>query len=520
MSDMNFPILGTNIPPAVGRLDILAKMKASLTKPVPDHIQVIGARFAGKTVVLHELAKILSQTENNYTTVIMWDLGHQTPATDEQFLQTLAEKIASALSMDHPDYTKHIRASEDNLYAGIEDVLDMLKTENKRILVIMDGFDKPLENGKLTRSLWDQLRELAQLSSFRLMTASRRRLRELIRHPEAQTSDFWNIFNPEPVQIGCFNDNDLNEILKKLPTLTFDQGALSELRNESNCYPVLLLGVLNTISNRVSNGIINSQIVCDAASQALVVLRDQIESLWDDCPASSKDLYLRVIDEKFIPRSLIAQSDIDRLVEKGFATIATNKIQKPCRLLIRYLEEQPTEGNALIRLFGTSDAYISNVKSVFERRIDQIDGIDPLLKRYLERAIGDLPVHPVVFMTNIRGIVDSVFELIWAAELPSKKIPTDWLDDWSYNNEKIDGLKSGFPQGGKRVLLLRLMTGTENSSPRAKKISKTTYHLVNATQSFGDFGQHQNGSAIDQGTAYAVFLLCLELVASISRELS
>ena len=86
MSDMCFPILGTNIPTAIGRQNIIERMKASLTKPLPDHLQVTGARFAGKTVVLHELVNILSQDKNTYISVLMWDLGHKTPATDEQFL--------------------------------------------------------------------------------------------------------------------------------------------------------------------------------------------------------------------------------------------------------------------------------------------------------------------------------------------------------------------------------------------------------------------------------------------------
>lgn len=520
MSDICFPILGTNIPPAIGRHKVLGKMKASLTKLLPDHLQVTGARFSGKTVVLHELVNILSQDKNTYISVLIWDLGHKTPATDEQFLSAFAKKLASGLAENYPEYAELLQTSKDDLYADITDVLEMLKEEKKRVLMIMDGFDKPLENGKLTRNLWDQLRELAQLSSLRLVTASRRRLRELIRNPQAQTSDFWNIFNSEPIHIGCFDDNDLNELLKKLPDMKFDQGAKTELWNESNGYPVLLLGILNTLSNTSSNGNVSSKNVCDAAILALVVLRDQLESLWSDCPASSKDLLLRIIDENTISRSRIVQSDIDHLIEKGFIAQAGNNLQGPCRLLTNYLKDQPNEGNALIRLFGTPDNYISNMKSVFERRIDHITGIDPELKRYLERAIGDLPSYPNVFMTNIRGIVDRVFELIWAAELSEKIIPTEWLDYWESNDEKVDVLRSGFPQGGRRVHLLKLMTGTEKCLPKALKISKTTFYLVNSVQSFGDFGQHLNGAIIDQGTAYAIFLLCLELVVTVTKELN
>jgi hypothetical protein len=75
---------------------------------------------------------------------------------------------------------------QDNPYREIAEVLDALKDEGGKVLAIMDGFDKPLSGGHLTRNLWDQLRELALKPSLRLVTASRRTLR----HPDAQTSDF------------------------------------------------------------------------------------------------------------------------------------------------------------------------------------------------------------------------------------------------------------------------------------------------------------------------------------------
>ena len=36
-------------------------MTGALTKAIPDHLQVVGPRFAGKTVLLHELATRLRQ---------------------------------------------------------------------------------------------------------------------------------------------------------------------------------------------------------------------------------------------------------------------------------------------------------------------------------------------------------------------------------------------------------------------------------------------------------------------------
>ena len=157
-----------------------------------------------------------------------------------------------------------------------------------------------------------------------------------------------------------------------------------------------------------------------------------------------------------------------------------------------------------------------------ELRLTHLLEIDPTLKRYLQRAAEDLLAHPDVFLANVRGIVNHVFELIWEAELPDKRIPSEWMAIWNCNEERggLEKWKTTFPQGGQRVRLLNLMTGTDKSVPCAKFISKSTYVLMNAAYSFGDLGAHQEGETIDPGTAYAALQLCIELAASVTRELA
>ena len=51
-------------------------------------------------------------------------------------------------------------------------------------------------------------------------------------------------------------------------------------------------------------------------------------------------------------------------------------------------------------------------------------------------------------MTNVRGIVDRSFDLIWQAEVPNRQIPSEWISNWEYNRENgLDKLKTAFPQG-------------------------------------------------------------------------
>lgn len=229
MSDRKFPILGTSVAPMLGRANIMRRMIGALTKPNPDHLQVVGPRFAGKTVILHELARQLVEMGTPYSAVIIWDLGHQTPETDELFMRRLAQELSVALRPQNVDYSDHLKNVQESAYQDIAEILDLLSDEKAKILVIMDGFDKPLSNGQLTRNLWDQLRELALKPSLRLVTASRRTLRDLIRHPDAQTSDFWNIFDPSPVRVGCFNEDDFNNLLSHIPDTQLEQGAKTEI---------------------------------------------------------------------------------------------------------------------------------------------------------------------------------------------------------------------------------------------------------------------------------------------------
>jgi hypothetical protein len=147
-------------------------------------------------------------------------------------------------------------------------------------------------------------------------------------------------------------------------------------------------------------------------------------------------------------------------------------------------------------------------------------GIDPTLKRYLQRGTADLPDHPGVFLINVRGIVNQAFELIWKAEIPNKRVPSEWMAIWKRNDERgVDLWETTFPQGGHRARLLNLMTGTERSVSCAKYVSKGTYVLMNAVHAFGDFGRHQEGATVDPGTAYAALHLCVELAAALAREL-
>jgi len=503
----------------VGRQAIMGRMVRALTKPTPDNLQIVGARYAGKTVILHELARHLREAGTPYTAVVLCDLNRQTPETDELFMQRLARELSAELRMNHAEYAAHIQNPQGNPYPEIAEVLDALSSEACRVLVIMDSFDRPLSNGRLTRNLWDQLRELAHYPSLTFVTASRRSLRELIRNIEAYGSHFWGIFD-SPLRIGCFDENDLAAVLDGLPDLDLTAGAKTELWNASNGFPVMMLEILNALCEANSGGSVSVEAMRAACYDAFPNLRDKIDVLWTDCAPSCQDLLRRIGDEGTLVRTGIADADADVLIERGFVHQAANKLQRPSRLLAKYLEGHQNESSSLIRLFGTADGYRQHFKGVLEHRIAGIAGLDPMLRHFLQLCARDLPDYPEVFMTHVRGIENQAFELIWKAELETKTIPSDWISTWKFNQERgPDRWLTTFPQGGDRVQLLNLMTGTDKSKRYAKYVTKATRVLLNAAHSFGDFGQHQEGAPIHFGTAYAVLHICIELAAALALEL-
>tara|TARA_R110001583_G_scaffold23745_1_gene87244 strand:+ start:12346 stop:13920 length:1575 start_codon:yes stop_codon:yes gene_type:complete len=513
-----FPILGGATPKLIGRSNILNNIRASLSKNVPDHLQVVGARFSGKTVLLSALKSQLEQDNNSpYSAVLLWDLGHRTPQNDQEFLSQFTKKLAETIAEKYSDYAKHLESSIDTYYQDMSEVFQAINEETK-ILVILDGFDKALSNSQLTRNLWDQLRELAQNSSLRLITGSRKTLRELIRNPDAQTSDFWNIFLSTPVRVECFGEPEVAEIISKDCSLEYEKGALTELYNSTNGNPIILLEVLNYLLHHFnSNKIINAN-VQESINYAYQSVDDYLDALWHDCSPATQEI-MRLIVERGEAQN-VGKIDKQAILEKGFARATANKIANPSRILQHYLERRADEGSSIQRLFGDIDSYQSNFNNVIAKRIGQIPHFDNDLSRYLQRCIEDLPNHPSVCLGGIRGIINQVFELIWKAEFEGKPIPDGFFDTWRYNGEPSDiqDFKTSFPQGAKRLRLLKLLTGSEKSDSLAKFVSRPTYFAISAAYPFGDFGQHQERDEISLNMMYSALLVCVELVASLAID--
>jgi hypothetical protein len=502
---------------------IIRRLWKDLTKTTPSHLSIIGPRYAGKTVLMNGLAERMRLGDSPYIAAIVWDVGHQTPDSNEAFLNALCRKLGEGLKAIDNVYGDQLLALNEDRYSGLREVLDALHDDGFKVLMLWDGFDKPLSTGKITRNLWDQLRELASNPSLRLVTATRRPLHELIRSEESVTSDFWNVFDMNPIKVGVFDEDDRDAIMATITRFSLKSGAKSELENWTAGYPPLYLSLINHLIEIGVAGEIDNIDVNKAAEASIDGVGSILQYLWSDCPETAKDLYRHLVEYGETATSDIGKSERVHLGEKGFVKLSGSKVTYGCRLLEQYVKVNRADSGSIKRLFGNWEAYSRNIRSLLEHRLGQLTSLDATLCRFIQRSIEDIPDQPEVCLSNMRGIVDKALDLIWDVEFgPGRAIPLAWFTEWQHSGEK--GSESywdnKFPiRRGHQIRLLQLMTGTQNSAPKAKRVSKNTCVLASAAHGFGDFGQHIDGTEVTVGVAVSAVNICIELAACLEKDI-
>jgi hypothetical protein len=530
MSNPRFPIMGTEIPLILGRTKIMQQLWNNLTKPTPSNLSLVGPRFIGKTVIMNALAKRIADEESPYKFVLYWHIGHVAPASDEDFITQLCEKLRDLLSQSKEDTSVYCEYLKDHCFSNLAEVVDSLNEEDMPIIMLWDGFDKPLGQGNLTVHLWDQMRTIFYGKKHKIVTATRRPLSESIRSQDAITSPFWNIFDMTPMRVGIFDDQDCDAIIGKLSQHTFQSGAKTELIKWSAGFPPFFLEILNQINANIPSGQVDNDAVSQAARKATEKLYEIISATWNDCSAEAKDLYIQLVDHGEMLFADAGKSERNCLIEKGFAHQSSNKLAASCRILQEYIKGTERDTGSMARLFGTWDDYETNIRDLLERRLGHISHFDDRLQRLIARAIEDIPEYPNDCLNNLTSIEEQSLDLIWQREFgQTRVIPQEIIDYWEHVNldEKIVQRIKEQPGNvipGDRGLqcgILQLLTGSRGGfETRAKYATKDTYVLINALHSFRNRSQHADGQSMHVGVAVAAIMICLELLSCLDRELA
>jgi hypothetical protein len=520
-----FPLLAASTP-MLGRGRVFERICSDLTKPTPQHISIVGPRFIGKSVLIEAIASKMG-AEGKYTCVLTWDLGHQTPQTDDDFLAGLRKRVAAGLKTSRPDIADYLMEASAG-YPELLEVIDTLGKEGLKILMLWDGFDRPLSSGKLTRNLWDNLLELCRQKGFVLVVATRRKLQELIRDEKSVTSEFWLVF--ETVKLGPLDGTEVRVIVDSVADVKFQPSSVSELMNWSGGIPVLLVCLLNRLLEAPAVGVITNDHVNAAATRLDEKTSGLIERIWTDLPVVAGDLFLHLAKVSECALADTAKAERLLLVDMGLAKQSDHKLHLNCKLVARHVSGLGHSKGLIGDLFGKWEAYQANVRGLLERRLSQVPGFDATLCHMVAQGIRDIPSHPDVCLNNLTHIEDRALDLIWEREFgPERKIPSEVVGYWTEGQRSRNKFVSEMmdsdqwevgSERGKQLALLQLLTGSHQDFTKvvAKHTSKDTYVLLNAIHCFRNRSQHSGGQQIHLGVAVAAIMLCIELLGCLARE--
>ena len=513
----------------LGRTALVRRIESHLSKASPDHVSVVGPAHYGKSVLLGHVADAYRAGSRRYLTTVHIDLRHAGIRSDGDFKRRFAEDLKGALQSHRADVAEYLDIEDENIHELLGLVFDDLASERARVLVVFDGFDHVLAGADLTRTLWDQLRSLAQKSSLRLVAGSRRPLRKVCRTEESRTSDFWEIFNPIPVWVGALDDQDLEAFIRPLfdTGCTVDGSARKEISNWTGGVPLLVCALLRRLWNvRGETSRLSKRDIDQAAEAVLDDQRELLAALWEDCDVELR-ADLATLAAADVSRADLSARRLRAVEDRGYGRMAGTRLRSACRLMQRYATQQAPAIANLKRLFGSSSGFETNIRSALEMRLEQVatTRTDRHLRDFVARAVSDLDHNPELAVNGVRGIATRALALIWKAELPpDQTLPSEWIDEWKHSAVNLPDERGKLPRRyGAQCNVLRLATGTDRVQRKSRYVTKTTYLLIDHLQSVGDFGQHRPDfpeTEVTVGFAASIVLSAIALVESLTADLS
>lgn len=529
MTERLFPILGTEAVPLIGRKQLMKRIWSNLTKPTPSNLSVVGPRYIGKSVLLKALAELAKGNNSPFKIVVYWEVGCNPPQSDEQFRADLCDHLHEALGCDpkkHSDLRKEL--AEEKTHSTLKEVLDWLDKDGDKVLMIWDGFDKPLSQGYLTGPLFGQLRSYFNDSSHTIVTAARALQSELASDKQVEDSPFWNMFDVNPVRIGPLDSEDFQAAFS-IGGFSPQKGGEKELLNWTGGHPILFFSLLNQLHSEKQHHFDNTH-VSNAARTVGQVLADFIDKLWGSCSADAKATFRSLVELGELTLSDVSREAQLSLTSQALANSSGAKIRPTCELMQQHIKASKGQDGGVKRSFGTTTNYESNIRELLELRLSQIQRpVDNRLHKLVKQSISHLPNDPDDCLNNLTRIEELSLDVVWMFEAEKGSLPNDVVSAWTKSpgerdrtvKDKMDNNDWRIPTDRlQQVLILERLTGSRKDfTPLAKKISKDTYVLLNAIHSFRNRTEHGDRQQMHVGVAASVLLLCIELLNCLSREL-
>jgi len=521
MSENPYQLMDRPDAPLLGHRQALRLVQQRLDKL---HVCVIAPRLFGKTRLLRQAAR--EAPANGFSQCLVWDLKRHPPGTDDEFHASLCREMERQLKVPREDLVEYFKGLGTQ-FESIKGVFQELDKAGEKVLVVLDGVEGVLQAGSVTRNVWDNLRDLAELSSVRFVTGSRLPLRQLC-PSDSKTSPFWNIFHEKPVRFGAFREDDWPAVLEPFGArrVILDDSARKELVNWTGGIPVLVMAICGGLFESCRDGETFGKAEVDStAERVLGDYRDHIEMLWHDLPTETRLDLVDLASRHETSRADLSPERIETLVHRGLAVEAGgNRLRGNCRILERYAAQHGQSLPEVKKLFTASEAYYRNIAEVFQLRLAAVRDFDANAEQHVRALLKAMP-DPETAKALIRNVADACLELLVEFEFPDGTIDPEWVKEWgsTTNLGNLDGDRQNLQRKvpafrGPRMRLLSLLHN-EATAGRAKS-RRSSFLLLQFVSNAANFGQHAKeiGETVPRSFITAVANAAVELLHQVRED--
>lgn len=539
--EIPYQISAAGEPVFFGRNRELFRIMDVIGAEEPGNLMVVGPRYTGKTVLLKNAVSQVSSEHDRYVGAVYWSLATNTPKDDRQFLSDLCEVIRDKLIEVNHDSKSYFgndnlppdrkdEDSEANLLDLLRTVLDTLHEEGQRILVVMDHFDAAMVQSSITRNLWDNLNGILDNNpALVFITGSQRKLKNLCKDKDTGLSNFWLLFDNDPLRPPPFTIDDRDSIVRPLEDKGFKiEGKFMEAAiDASGGNPVILCDILGRVY-RDPPGDVTADTIRKKVEEIGSGDSNYLEVIWDDLKAREKQTLNDLLEADGM-LSDFHRPDCRRLQQWGLIRKKDNRLSVSCGIFKEFFKYYGEGITAIERLFGnaTGDDYVRHMRDILELRLEKINRFDESVFEEVSGLLEKIK-KPKMMLPGVRPLIKDFIDLIMDKICPDRRIQDEWQEKWDSNRhfkrhkhfKRIldDDNKIGTQSYHKSNLLL-LITGVQYIPAVTPEISKDTAVIINMLIEVGRSGNHTD--EYDFGSLYCVSVctLFVNLCENLAGEL-
>jgi hypothetical protein len=297
--------------------------------------------------------------------------------------------------------------------------------------------------------------------------------------------------------------------------VSIGKGFATELLNWSGGIPPLVAALSRDLWEAADTGtVFDNEAVNRAARKFFTGADTLLPEFWRSLTGEQQRFIVELGENG---KEITLPEATDFLVSSGVIAQDGKRAYVQSRLLRLYAASaHGTAGGYLRDFFESEEGYSRNIRTVLEFRLSQVTGLDKTLRTHVADMVEKLD-EPDLVISKPRLIANRAFELIWTREFGGFEIPGEWMREFSKFTDKITSPRIP-SELYMQCRILELMT-EDNCSLRTR-VSRYTYHLLNALRPVSNTGSHLRGDRQSFGYSVAIATWCLQLVQQLSQELA